>query len=279
MSPVYPMRPWRFRSVWISDTHLGNRECKADYLLDFLRSTECDFLYLVGDIIDVWSIKRYGFYWPQSHNNVIRTLLGKAKHDTRVIYIPGNHDEMFREYDGMCFGNLEIHNICIHETADGRRLLMMHGDEVDSAIRCSRLLAYLGDRGYDLLLYMNRWFNTCRRKFGAPYWSIASYLKHRVKNAVNAISDFEHAVAHAARKYDVDGLVCGHIHHAEIRQIGDVLYCNDGDWVENCTAMVEHMDGTLEILHWSDQCNSMKVAPGNGSGEGRFGEVSGRKVA
>lgn len=277
MSSVSPMKTGRFRSVWISDTHLGNRECKAEYLLDFLRNTECEYLYLVGDIIDVWSLKRYGFYWPQSHNNVIRTILGKAKHNTRVIYIPGNHDEVFREYDGMQFGNLEIHNICIHETADGRRLLMMHGDEVDSAIRCSRLLGYLGDRGYDLLLYVNRWLNLLRRKFGAPYWSIATYLKHKVKNAVNAISDFEHAVTHAARKYDVDGLVCGHIHHAEMRQIDDILYCNDGDWVENCTAMVEHMDGSLEILHWSEQVSSMKQAPANTCED--VTDESARKVA
>ncbi len=259
MSQILDMNPLKYRSIWISDIHLGYRGCKAEYLLDFLHATECEHLFLVGDIFDIWSMKRRKLFWPQTHNNVIRTILGKAKRGTKVIYIPGNHDEALRVYAGNVFGNVEIHNSYIHHTQDGKRLLMMHGDEFDSVIRYSRLLAYLGDHAYDFLLYLNRWVNFIRRRFGAPYWSIAAYLKHKVKNAVNVISDFETAVAREARKKGVDGLVCGHIHHAEIRHIDGVLYCNDGDWVESCTAMVEHFDGGLEILHWSDQVRSMKT--------------------
>jgi len=254
---VSRISPLRYRTIWLSDIHLGYKGCKADYLLDFLRSTECEYLFLVGDIIDIWSLKKRGLFWPQSHNNVIRTILGKAKHGTKVIYIPGNHDELLREYTGLAFGNVEIHQDYIHQIADGRRLLMMHGDEFDSVIRYSRLIGYLGDTAYDFLLRLNRLVNYFRRHFGFPYWSIAAYLKHKVKNAVNAISNFEQAVAHEAHRRGVDGLVCGHIHHAEISVINGVLYCNDGDWVESCTAMVETIQGELEILHWSDNVHTM----------------------
>lgn len=261
MESVSRISPLRYRTIWLSDIHLGYRGCKADYLLDFLRSTECDHLFLVGDIIDIWSLKKRGLFWPQSHNNVIRTILGKAKHGTKVIYIPGNHDEMLRDYTGLVFGNVEIHDSYIHQIADGRRFLMMHGDEFDSVIRCSRLVGYLGDTAYDFLLRLNRLVNYFRRRFGFPYWSIAAYLKHKVKNAVNAISNFEQAIAHEAKKRGVDGLVCGHIHHAEITMINDTLYCNDGDWVESCTAMVETVQGKLEILHWSDNVHTMITQP------------------
>ena len=251
----------KYRSIWLSDIHLGSRGCNADFLLHFLNSVECETLFLVGDIIDLWSMRRKGFYWPQKHNNVIRSILGKAKKSTKVIYIPGNHDEDFREFDGTVFGNVEIHNRYIHTTSDDKRLLMLHGDEFDSVVRCSRLVGYLGDAAYDFLLGMNRFVNYFRRKLGFPYWSISAYLKNKVKNAVNVISRFEQAVAYEAKRSNVDGLVCGHIHHAEIRNIGGVLYCNDGDWVESCTAMVEHDDGKLEILHWSDEVRSVKEHP------------------
>lgn len=259
MSPVYTMRPRRFRAIWISDVHLGFKGCRADYLLDFLKSTESEYLYLVGDIIDIWNMKK-GLYWPQEHNNVIRTILGKAKHGTRVVYIPGNHDEMLRDYDGMVFGNVTIARQAVHTTADGRRLLMLHGDEFDGAVKCSRLLAMLGCQVYDWLLYVNRMVNHLRRRLGFPYWSLASYLKHKVKNAVNYISRFEEAVAHEAVHQEVDGLVCGHIHRAEMRELNGVLYCNDGDWVESCTALVERHDGTLELLHWSEQVHTVRGA-------------------
>ena len=267
MSPTGTLPKRKYRSIWLSDIHLGYRGCKADYLLHFLHSVECENLFLVGDIFDIWYMRRKGLYWPQSHNNVIRSILGKAKHSTKVIYIPGNHDENFREFSGTVFGNIEIHNRYIHTTADNKRLLMMHGDEFDSAIRCSKLVGFIGDHAYDFLLYLNRWLNYFRSKLGFPYWSIAAYIKHKVSNAIKTINNFEQAVAYEARRSEVDGLVCGHIHHAEIRDINGVLYCNDGDWVENCTAMVEHRDGSLEILHWTDEVRSVKQFPSSQSNE------------
>jgi UDP-2,3-diacylglucosamine pyrophosphatase LpxH len=257
-------KPLKYRTVWISDVHLGFRGCRADFLLDFLRSVECDTLYLVGDIVDFWSMRSSGLYWPQEHNNVVRTLLGKAKHDTRVVFIPGNHDEDLREYVGHVFGNVEIHRDAMHETADGRKLLILHGDEFDSVVQCSRWLAVLGNQAYDVLLYCNRWINWFRRKFGFPYWSLAAYLKHKVKEAVNFISSFETAVATEARKRGADGVVCGHIHRAEIADYDGVLYLNDGDWVESCTALTERHDGTLEILHWGDRKEILKTLPPRG---------------
>ena len=252
MTTIHDMRPQRLRTIWISDVHLGFKGCRADYLLDFLHATECETLYLVGDIIDLWQM-RSGIYWPQEHNNVIRTILGKAKRGTRVVYVPGNHDDMLREYDGMSFGNVAIRREAIHTTADGRRLLVLHGDEFDSVIKCSKLLAILGSHAYDWLLRVNRLVNWWRTKRGRPYWSLAAYLKHKVKNAVNYISNFEHAVAAAAKRHRVDGLVCGHIHRAEITEIDGITYINDGDWVESCTALVERYDGSLHLLQWTTE--------------------------
>jgi UDP-2,3-diacylglucosamine pyrophosphatase LpxH len=262
---VIDLKPLKYRTVWISDVHLGFRGCRADFLLDFLRSVECETLYLVGDVIDFWSMESSGLYWPQEHNNVVRTVLGKAKHDTRVVFVPGNHDELLRDFIGNDFGNVQIRADAMHETADGRRLLVMHGDEFDSVVKCSRWLAVLGSRAYDLLLRLNRWVNGFRRTFGFPYWSLAAYLKHRVKEAVNFISSFEMAVAREARKRGADGVVCGHIHRAEIAELDGVLYLNDGDWVESCTALVERFDGTLEILHWGDRKEVLKSLPPRGA--------------
>jgi len=244
-------RTMNVRSVWISDIHLGFRGCSADYLLDFLRHIECDYLYLVGDIIDIWEMKKR-LYWPQEHNNVIRTLLGKAKHDSKVIYVPGNHDELLRDFDGLVFGNIEIRNETIHTTADGRRLLIIHGDQFDGVVKFSPLLAKVGSRLYDYLLRANRWVNLIRRKLGFSYWSLAAFLKHKVKNAVQYIGNFEEAVAYEASQQGVDGVICGHIHRAEITRLHDVDYYNCGDWVESCTALVEHHDGSMEILKWTD---------------------------
>lgn len=244
-------QPIKARSIWISDVHLGFRGCSADFLLDFLRNTECEYLYLVGDIIDVWEMKKRMF-WPQAHNNVIRTILGKAKHNTKVIYVPGNHDEMLRDFDGAVFGNVEIQNEAIHTTADGKRLLILHGDKFDSIVKISPLLAKVGSRLYDYLLRANRWVNFIRRKLGFSYWSLAAFLKHKVKNAVQYISNFEEAVAHEAAKQGVDGVVCGHIHRAEISRIHDIDYFNCGDWVESCTALMENHDGSIELLNWTD---------------------------
>lgn len=248
----------KVRSVWISDIHLGFRGCSADFLLDFLHKVECDYLYLVGDIIDVWEMKKKMF-WPQAHNNVIRTLLGKAKHNTKVIYVPGNHDEMLRDYDGAVFGNVEIQNEVIHTTADNRKLLILHGDQFDSVVKISPLLAKVGSRLYEWLLRANRYVNLVRRKLGFSYWSLAAFLKHKVKNAVQYISNFEEAVAHEAARQGVDGVVCGHIHRAEIARHYNVDYYNCGDWVESCTALVEHPNGEMEILHWTDMVEQPKA--------------------
>ena len=241
----------RFRTIWISDVHLGFRGCSADYLLEFLRSTECDYLYLVGDIVDFWQLKKKP-YWPQEHNNVVRTILGKAKHDTKVVYVPGNHDELLRSYTGSQFGNIEISNTALHTTADGRQLLILHGDQFDAVVKSSRFLSLIGAKLYEWLLLANHVVNFVRRHFGFGYWSLAAFLKHKVKNAVQYISRFEDAVAHAAKRRGVDGVVCGHIHRAEITDIAGVTYFNCGDWVESCTALVEHHDGAIELLKWSD---------------------------
>jgi UDP-2,3-diacylglucosamine pyrophosphatase LpxH len=241
----------RLRSVFVSDVHLGSRGCRADLLLEFLKSVEVDTLFLVGDIFDLWAMRK-SFYWPQEHNNVVRTVLGKAKGGTRVIYIPGNHDEDLREFCGSVFGNLEIHREFVHQTGEGKRLLVLHGDEFDTVVKCSPWLARVGSSVYDFLLGLNRHVNTVRRLFNLPYWSLASYLKHKAKTAVHYIASFEGAVAHAARKRGVDGVVCGHIHRPEIREMDGIVYCNDGDWVESCSAIVEDMNGRLAVWSWPE---------------------------
>ena len=239
----------RFRTIWISDIHLGTRGCKAEFLLDFLRHTESEFLYLVGDIVDGWRLRK-SWYWAQTHNDVIQKVLRKARKGTKVIYIPGNHDEWLRDYTEHHFGGVLLLGEAIHVTADGKRLLVVHGDAFDGVVRYARWLALLGDWAYELTLRLNNVFNRVRRHLGYPYWSLSAYLKSRVKNAVQFVSDYAHAIAAEARMREVDGVVCGHIHQAEIRQMEGVLYCNDGDWVENCSALVEHFDGRLEILYW-----------------------------
>lgn len=251
MGQLMTLRPIKVRTAWISDVHLGFRGCSAELLLDFLHNVECETLYLVGDIIDLWSMKR-GLYWPQQHNNVVRTLLGKAKHGTRIVYVPGNHDAAFREHADTVFGNVEIRREMMHETRDGRQLLVMHGDEFDAVVKNARWLAVVGSHAYDGLLWLNYGFNGLRRRLGMGYWSLAGYLKHKVKNAVHYIGSFEEAVGREAKRRCADGVVCGHIHHAEVREIQGVLYCNCGDWVESHTALVEHHNGDLELLHWRE---------------------------
>jgi len=242
----------RFRSIWISDVHLGTRACKAEYLLDFLRHTESRYLYLVGDMIDFWNL-RNGWYWPASHSQVIQAVMDKASRGTTVTYVPGNHDEMFRDHIGRLFGGVRVEAEAIHKTADGRKLLVLHGDEFDGVVIHSKWLAVFGSWIYDWLLYANRWFNILRRRLGFPYWSLAAWLKHKVKNAVNFISQFEQALVREARKRRVQGVVCGHIHKATIEEQQGITYCNDGDWVESCTALVERHDGSLAVIHWADE--------------------------
>ena len=248
------------RTIWISDVHLGFPGCSADYLLDFIRVMRCDTLYLVGDIVDFWYLKKKR-YWPQSHTNVVRSLLGKAKHDTRVVFVPGNHDEVMREYCGMEIGNIEIINEVIHETADGRRFLIMHGDQFDAAVVSSPLLGLIGSKLYDNLLRLNRLVNWVRTKMGKDYWSLAAFLKHRVKKAVRFISNFEEAVAREARANQVDGLICGHIHRPEISIDNGVIYLNCGDWVESCTALIENHDGSIDLVRASDVHEIIKTLP------------------
>ena len=239
----------RYRTIWLSDIHLGTRGCKAEFLLDFLRCNESETLYLVGDIIDGWRLRR-SWYWAQSHNDVIQKVLRKARKGTHVVYIPGNHDEWLRDYTGLTFGGIALADEVIHVTANGKRLLILHGDAFDGVVKYARWLALLGDWAYTLTLWVNNHFNHVRRKLGYPYWSLSAYLKGKVKNAVEYVGNFAQAVAEEAGRRGVDGVVCGHIHKAEICKFGDVLYCNDGDWVESCTALVEHMDGRLEIINW-----------------------------
>ena len=242
----------RYRTIWISDVHLGTRGCNDRLLIDFLDHVDSETLYLVGDIIDGWRMKKR-YYWPERHNAIVRRLMKRAKRGTEVVYIPGNHDEMFRQFAGMNFGGVQIRNKAIHTTADGRRLLVLHGDEFDTVVMAHKWLAFAGDAAYGFLMKLNVVVNAVRRRFNLPYWSLSKHAKHKVKNAVEFISRFEDAVAHEARVKNVSGVVCGHIHTAEVRQYGDITYYNDGDWVEGCTALVEHFDGRMEILHWADE--------------------------
>ena len=240
----------RFRSIFISDLHMGTPGFQAQALLDFLRAHPSDNLYLVGDIVDGWQLRRKWF-WPQAHNDVVQKLLRRARKGCRVIYVPGNHDEFARGFIGHRFGGIEVVEEAVHVTADGRRLWVIHGDYFDAVVQCAKWLAYVGDNLYEFTLRLTRHLNRVRARFGLPYWSLSSYLKHKVKSALNYVTDFEVAVAREARRRGHDGVVCGHIHRAEIRDIDGVLYCNDGDWVESRTALVEHDDGRLELLHWT----------------------------
>lgn len=241
--------PTRFRAIFISDVHLGTRGCKAAYLLDFLRHTESDMLYLVGDIIDGWALKK-NVHWPQSHNDVVQKVLRKARKGTRVVYVPGNHDEAVRSFVGLHFGGIAIRTDDVHTTATGRRLWVVHGDFADGVMLHARWLASLGDTLYDFALWLNHHVNRLRLRLGRPYWSLSQYLKHRVKNAVSFICDFEQVLLREARRLGYDGVICGHIHKAEIRDVDGMTYANDGDWVESLTALVETPDGELRIVTW-----------------------------
>jgi UDP-2,3-diacylglucosamine pyrophosphatase LpxH len=254
--PVIPERliggRRQYRTVWISDVHLGTRGCNAAMLIDFLDHVDSEKMYLVGDIVDGWAMKKR-FYWPAAHNDIVWRILKRAKRGTKIVYIPGNHDEMFRQFTGLDFGGVRIKRQDIHETADGRRLLVLHGDEFDAITMSHRWLAHLGDAAYEFMMALNRWLNAARRMLGLPYWSLSKYAKQKVKNAVSFISKFEEVVAHEASHRGIDGVIAGHIHKAEMREIAGVAYYNDGDWVEGCTALVEHYDGSMEILHWAEE--------------------------
>ena len=250
----------RYRAVWISDIHLGTRGCNAALLVDFLRSFECETLYLVGDIVDGWRLKK-GWYWPDEHNEVIRRILKLSHRGTRVVFVAGNHDEMFREFAGLTFGGVELVLEAVHETADGRRLLVTHGDSFDGVVLYARWLAFLGDKAYGLLLRANILLNAVRRRMKLPYWSLSAHMKRKVKNAVEYVCNFEDAVAREAQERGLDGVVCGHIHTAEIRQFGDITYYNDGDWVESCTALVEEPNGAMRIVDWARENAQAATSP------------------
>jgi UDP-2,3-diacylglucosamine pyrophosphatase LpxH len=241
----------RFRAIFISDIHLGTRACQADAVLDFLRDHDADTVYLVGDIIDGWALKG-GWYWPQPHNDVVQKLLRKSRKGSRLIYLPGNHDEFLRDYYGTHFGGIEVQETAIHETADGKRYLVLHGDAFDFVIRHARWLAHLGDAAYDFAIVLNRFATAIRRRLGLPYWSLSAWAKLKVKNAVNVIGKFEEALTREAARVNAQGVICGHIHHATSRDIEGVHYLNTGDWVESCTAIVEHHDGRFEIIRWGE---------------------------
>jgi UDP-2,3-diacylglucosamine pyrophosphatase LpxH len=239
-----------YRTIWISDLHLGSTQCQADVLLDFLKHNESEKLYLVGDIIDFWSLSKK-IYWPRDHNTVIQKLLRKARHGTQIIYVPGNHDENIRDYDSYVFGDIIVKNSDIHTTSDGKRYLIVHGDEYDTIARYHKWLAKLGSKSYDILIVLNRYIRLIRRVLGVQsHFSLAAYLKFKVKNVVQFISDFEISIINTLRNDQLDGVICGHIHHAEIKQIDNFLYVNTGDFVESCSAIVEHFDGKLELIRW-----------------------------
>jgi UDP-2,3-diacylglucosamine pyrophosphatase LpxH len=238
-----------YRTIWISDVHLGTPGCQAERLLDFLKHHESDRLYLVGDIIDGWQLKRR-WYWTQAHNDVVQKILRKARKGTRVTYIAGNHDEGARQFIGLAFGGIDIRDEAVHTMADGRKFLVVHGDLYDAVVLYAKWLAIVGDHLYAFILKLNRWFNHIRAKLGFDYWSLSQYLKHKTKNAVNFMTQFETAVAMEARKRGFQGVVCGHIHRPQIRQINGITYCNDGDWVESLSALVETFEGELRIVEW-----------------------------
>jgi UDP-2,3-diacylglucosamine pyrophosphatase LpxH len=236
----------RVRAAWISDVHLGTRTSNAEALLQFLRDYDCERLYVVGDLIDIWQLRR-GRFWPQQHNDVIQKILRKARKGVPVVYIPGNHDEFVSTFAGT-YGNISIQNHAIHVTADGRRILVIHGHELDTVVQNVKWLAYIGDAGYQFLLSLNPAINFFRRRFGLGYWSLSAYAKKRVKDAVSFIGEFEKAIVRYAEKFRVDAVLCGHIHSAALHEMGGVTYCNCGDWVESCTALVEQLDGALELV-------------------------------
>ncbi len=253
-----------YRTLWLSDIHLGTRACQAEALLDFLSKNTAETFYLVGDIFDGWALQKR-WHWPEAHDRVAHHFLGEARRGARVVYIPGNHDEAARDYAGRSFGRVEVRLKDIHATAGGKRLLVMHGDEFDAVMGCAKWLAKLGSMAYGVALAANWVLNRMRRVLGFPYWSLSAFLKGKVKDAVRTINDFEHFLAQEARNHKADGIVCGHIHRAEMREIEGILYCNDGDWVESRTALCEHADGRLEIITWNP--DSPRPTPPKGRGD------------
>lgn len=247
------------RTIFLSDIHLGTRSCQAAFVLEFLKRVEAETIYLVGDIIDGWRLKG-AWFWPQSHNDVVQKILRKVRKGTRVIYVPGNHDEFLRDYIGMNFGGVDVVMEATHEAADGKTYLILHGDKFDMVVHHARWIAHLGDWAYDIAVAINSLVSFVRRRLGLPYWSLAGWGKRKVKKAVNFITSFEEAVINDAKRAEVHGVICGHIHHPVMREIDGFIYINTGDWVDSCSALVEHHDGRLELLEWQ-QISKVIEAP------------------
>jgi UDP-2,3-diacylglucosamine pyrophosphatase LpxH len=248
----------RYRTIFMSDLHLGTRSCQAELVLDFLRHHDADTIFLVGDIIDGWRL-RGGWYWPQTHNDVMQKLLRKVRRGARMIFVPGNHDEFARQFFGLSFGGIEIRRNVMHTAADGRRYWVTHGDEFDVVVRHAKWLAFFGDWAYDTAIFINTHFNRIRRAFGFGYWSFSAWAKLKVKNAVNFIGAFEKELAAEAKRRGADGVICGHIHHAAIKELDGVVYVNTGDFVESCSVVVEHEDGAMEIVRWSKPAQGRNI--------------------
>ena len=248
-----------YRTIFISDIHLGTPGCQADMLLDFLAENDAEVIYLVGDIIDAWRLRR-GWFWPQRHNDVVQEFLKRAQAGTHIFYVPGNHDEVLRSYLGTHFGGVEVVETVDHQTADGRKLLVTHGDQFDSIVVNAKWLAHVGDRAYEVALRLNTWINAAKRLWGGQYWSLSNWAKAQVKQAVNYISEYENVLSDEARRGGYDGIVCGHIHSAAIRKIKGLDYINTGDWVESCTAVVEHSDGSLHLIDWAERIRNRQNA-------------------
>jgi UDP-2,3-diacylglucosamine pyrophosphatase LpxH len=243
----------RVRSIFLSDIHLGTRACQAGRLLEFLKAYDCEQLFLVGDVIDFWAMRSRGIYWSEEQNTVVQKVLKRARHDVQVVFVPGNHDEAAREHIGTTFGNIRIERDYLHTAADGKRYLLVHGDEFDTVTRYHKWLAYLGDSAYAVLVHLNMWLSWVRRNLRIPgYWSLAGFAKRQVKTALTFIFEFEEAVARHARQRGADGVICGHIHAAAQREVDGIAYLNCGDWVDSCTAIVEHLNGRMELVHWRD---------------------------
>ena len=248
-------KPTRYRSLFISDLHLGTRGCQSRQLLEFLCEVDADTIYLVGDIVDAWRLKE-SWYWPQEHEEIVQKLLRKARKNARLIYVPGNHDEFLKTYIGTHFGGVEVVRKAIHDGADGRRYLVVHGDDFDVVVRHARWLALLGDWAYEAMLLVNAYLNRARRRMGLTYWSLSQWAKLKVKRAVNYIGDYESALVTEARRHHADGIICGHIHHPVIHDTLGIRYMNCGDWVESCSALVETFSGQFELIRWSAQRES-----------------------
>jgi UDP-2,3-diacylglucosamine pyrophosphatase LpxH len=252
----------RVRSIFLSDIHLGTRACQAGRLLEFLKAYETDQLFLVGDVIDFWAMRSRGIYWSEEQNTVVQKVLKRARHDVQVIFVPGNHDEAARDHVGTSFGNIRVERDWMHTAADGKKYLLVHGDEFDQVTRYHRWLAYLGDSAYSVLVHINMWLSWARRKLKIPgYWSLAGFAKRQVKTALTFIFEFEEAVTHHARSRGADGVICGHIHAAAQRTVDGVAYLNCGDWVDSCTAIVEHLNGRMELVHWQEGAAEEAAVP------------------